>query len=499
VYPVLRRGETWTGEIDMTRSDGSVMRVLQTVVAEVGDDGEPERGSALGRDVSDERQALDELAYQATHDALTGLPNRSLLIDHLELALARSARDNRPVGVLFIDLDRFNMVNDTYGHDTGDKLLRELAQRMESVLRPSDTVARLGGDEFVVLCEDIDGELDALTIADRIRAAIDEEPARIDGIELHVSASIGIALSNGGAGREPDNLLQRADAAMYRAKDAGRGRTELFDDVLRDRTNRRAERADQLEQAIDDGALDVHYQPLVDLHSGRVVGVEALVRWLHPASGLLGPSEFLALAIETGLAPGLDELVLHRACVDAAAWCRELGDRCPAVNVDGGTLLSGRLAEIVDHALSLTNLAPHKLVLELSEPFLMANGDSTIDGIADIAKRGVKIAIDDVGTGATRLSRLGRFELDVLKIDGSLTNDVVASESARQLIRNVVALGQAMGLQVAAESIEDASAIPVLRDLGVDVAQGHVFSAAIPAAKLEPLLTLRSTLARDDR
>jgi diguanylate cyclase (GGDEF)-like protein len=461
VYPVLRRGETWTGEIDMTRSDGSVMRVLQTVVAEVGDDGEPERGSALGRDVSDERQALDELAYQATHDALTGLPNRSLLIDHLELALARSARDNRPVGVLFIDLDRFNMVNDTYGHDTGDKLLRELAQRMESVLRPSDTVARLGGDEFVVLCEDIDGELDALTIADRIRAAIDEEPARIDGIELHVSASIGIALSNGGAGREPDNLLQRADAAMYRAKDAGRGRTELFDDVLRDRTNRRAERADQLEQAIDDGALDVHYQPLVDLHSGRVVGVEALVRWLHPASGLLGPSEFLALAIETGLAPSLDELVLHRACVDAAAWCRELGDRCPAVNVDGGTLLSGR--------------------------------------IADIAKRGVKIAIDDVGTGATRLSRLGRFELDVLKIDGSLTNDVVASESARQLIRNVVALGQAMGLQVAAESIEDASAIPVLRDLGVDVAQGHVFSAAIPAAKLEPLLTLRSTLARDDR
>ena len=215
----------------------------------------------------------------------------------------------------------------------------------------------------------------------------------------------------------------------------------------------------------------------------------------------MGPSEFLALAIETGLVAELDALVLNRACVDAAGWYRQLGERCPAVhvNVDGGTLLSGHLAEIVDQALSRSELPPEKLVLELSEPFLMANGDSTIDGIADIAKRGVKIAIDDVGTGATLLSRLGWFELDVLKIGGSLTNDVVASQTARQLIRSVVALGQALELSVAAESVEDASAIPVLRDLGVDVAQGHMFSAAIPAAKLEPLLTLRSTLARDDR
>jgi diguanylate cyclase (GGDEF)-like protein len=501
VYPVLRRGDTWTGELDMVRADGKVVKVLQTVAAEIGPDGEPERASALGRDVSNEREALDELAYQATHDALTGLPNRSLLIDHLELALARSARDDRPVGVLFVDLDRFKIVNDTYGHDTGDKLLKELADRMAAVLRPSDTVARLGGDEFVVLCEDIEGEIDALAIADRIRTAIDDTPVRIGDIDLQVGTSIGIAISTGAAGREPDSLLQRADAAMYRAKEAGRGRTELFDDVLRDRAQRRNERTEQLEHAIDMGALDVHYQPLVDLQSGRVVGVEALVRWLHPTSGLLGPSEFLALAVQTGLVGDLDALVIDRACRDAARWGDDLGPSSPAVhvNVDGSTLLSGRLADVIGQTLADTRLPSDKLVLEFSEAFLMANGDATIDALAAITDVGVAVAIDDVGLGATRLPRLGRFAADMLKIDGSLTNDVGENPTARSLIRSVVALGQALDLSVGAEAVEAPGAIAILRELGVDLAQGHVFSGALPVAKIEPLLTLRSTLARNDR
>ncbi len=500
VYPVLRRGETWTGELGMVGHDGRHLQVLQTVAAEIGPDGEPHRASVLGRDVSDERAALDELAYKATHDALTGLPNRSLLVDHLELALARSARERTPVAVLFIDLDRFKEVNDTYGHDAGDRLLRELGQRMAAVLRPSDTVARLGGDEFVVLCEDIGGEVDAVAIAERIRGAVEEQPVRIDGVQVRVSASIGIAMSNGGSTREPDTLLKRADIAMYRAKSAGRARTELFDDVRRDRTKRRAERAEQLAEALEEDALDVHYQPIVDLHSGRVVRVEAFVRWMHPVGGLLGPSEFVPLAVETGLGLDLDSLVIHRACTDARRWHTALGDASPVVHVNilGGTLLSGRLHDRVARCLEVTDLPAAKLCMELAEPFLMDDGDATVDLLARLAELGVGVAIDDVGTGGTVLPRLGRFRLDVLKIDGSLAGAVVAEET-RQIVGAVAAMGRALDMQVGAESVEDAEAIPILRKLGVHVAQGHVFSAALPAAKLDPLLTLRSTLARSDR
>lgn len=497
VYPVLRRGDTWTGEFDMRKADGTVIRVLQTVAAEVGDSGEPERASSLGRDVSNERKALDELAYQATHDALTGLPNRSLLIDHLELALARSARDRRPVGVLFVDLDRFKIVNDTHGHDTGDKLLRALADRMATVLRPSDTVARLGGDEFVVLCEDIDGEIDALAIAERIRSAIDSAPVRINGHELEVGASIGIAISNGN--RDADSLLQRADAAMYRAKHAGRGRTELFDDVRRDRARRRNERADELAQAIEDDALDVHYQPLVDLRSGQVVAIEALVRWQHPTHGLFGPSEFLSLAGEIDLIGDLDALVVAKATRDAARWRDQLGASAPAlhVNVDGSTLLSGQLGEIVDTALLASKLPAGQLRVEFSEAFLMANGETTLRALSQITGKGVRLAVDDVGLGATRLPRLGSFDADLLKIDGSLTNDL-AGEQGQRLIRSVVGLASALGIGVGAEAVEQAEAVPTLRRLGVQVAQGHIFAAALPADELEPLLTLRSNIARSD-
>ncbi len=447
-----------------------------------------------------DQKRLDQVAHDARHDALTGLPNRAELFRVLDTSIVDAKKDDMVLGVLFLDLDRFKMINDSMGHEVGDEVLRVVAQRLRSTIRNTDVVARLGGDEFVVLCEDIEGEIDALAIAERIRRAIDDTPVRIDDIDLQVGTSIGIAISTGQHGREPDSLLQRADAAMYRAKNAGRGRTELFDDVLRDRAQRRSERTEQLEQAIETNALDVHYQPLVDLRSGRVVGVEALVRWLHPANGLLGPSEFLALAAQTGLIGDLDALVIHRACGDAARWEADLGSSSPPVhvNVDGSTLLSGRLGEIIDSALRASSLGADKLVLEFSESFLMANGDATVAALAAITDVGVAVAIDDVGVGATRLPRLGRFAADMLKIDGSLTNDIDDAVS-RSLIRSVVALGDALGLRVGAEAVESADAIAGLRELGVDLAQGHVFSAALPAAKVEPLLTLRSTLARGDR
>lgn len=498
IYPVLRRGETWTGEVTMIRHDGKEIRIVQTVAAEIGADGNPERASVLGHDVTDERAALDELAFKATHDPLTGLPNRTLLMDHIQMALARSERDRTPVAVLFIDLDRFKTVNDTYGHDAGDTLLRKISTRMSGVLRPSDTIARLGGDEFVVVCEDIDGEVDAMTIAGRIRSAIEDEPMAINDVHLQVSASVGIAMSNGGSTRDPDILLQRADTAMYRAKNSGRARTELFDDVLRDRNQRRSELLEQLRIAIADDALEVHYQPLVDLRSGRVVGVEALVRWLHPVSGLLLPSDFLPLAIETGLDETLDANILHRACTSASRWFREMGQSSPAVhvNVSSATLASGQLSTSLETCLRSTGLPPEKLCIELSESLLMTNGDTISDRLAELKALRVRLAIDDVGVGATVLSRLTDLPLDLLKIDGAVISGLGTDPEAKQLVAGIVALSRALNLEIGAEAVEDNEAIKDLQALGVDIAQGHVFSAPIPEDRVEPLLTLRSTIAR---
>ncbi len=268
IEPALQAGDTWSGELTMCRHDGAEVRVLQTIAAELGDDDTPRRLSVMGRVVSDGDTTIEELVHRATHDHLTGLPNRGLLLDRLDLALARSRREGTPVALLFIDLDRFKEVNDNHGHDAGDAVLVQVADRMAGVLRPSDTVARLGGDEFVVLCEDLSGDLDAATIADRLLEAIEATAVPVADTDLTVSASIGISVATGGA-NSPDgqSLLQRADAAMYRAKKAGRSRIEIFDEVMRDRRQRRVELVEQLQAAIDDETLDVLYQPIVDLRT----------------------------------------------------------------------------------------------------------------------------------------------------------------------------------------------------------------------------------------
>ncbi len=499
IFPVLRRGETWSGEVTMIRHDGEHIRVIHTVAAEIGGTGAPERASVLGRDVTHERAALDELAYKATHDHLTGLPNRSLLLDRIELALARSERDRTPVAVLFVDLDRFKRVNDTYGHDAGDALLSKISERMSSVLRPSDTVARMGGDEFVVLCEDIDGENDALTIAGRVRGAIEDEPITINGVKMQVTASVGIAMSNGGSTRDPDTLLKRADAAMYRAKQSGRARTELFDEVLQDRSRKRRAMIDQLRRAIDQRELELHYQPIVDLTSGRVAGVEAFVRWMHPVSGLLGPRDFLQLASEAELDESLDALVIDMACADALGWHSELGADSPRVhvNVTGHTVRTGRLASAIAGCLSHSELPAFKLCVELTESVLIGDDPAVAEQLRRVRDLGVWLAVDDVGTGAMAIPKLARFGLQDFKIDGTLLADLSTSESTQQLVSGIVALGIALGLRVGAESLEDPAAIPWLKSMGVHVAQGHLFSKPLPAKDVRRLFALRSRLVNE--
>jgi diguanylate cyclase (GGDEF)-like protein/PAS domain S-box-containing protein len=292
IAPAVRRGTSWTGELEMRRDDGGIVPVLQTVTGRVDADGEVTELWSVGRDITERKRKEVDLAHQATHDPLTDLPNRALLLDHLEMALARATRSQNSVALLFLDLDRFKTVNDNLGHEAGDELLVEVSERIRTVLRPVDTLARLGGDEFVILCDDIVDEHHAVTVAERVAAAIEIRPFDLGGASLTVTASIGIALATD-EHTHPEALLRDADAAMYRAKDRGRSRHELFDEAMRRRSARRHEVAEELAEAIDRGEIAVHYQPIIDLETGLVTSVEALARWEHPDRGILPPYEFI--------------------------------------------------------------------------------------------------------------------------------------------------------------------------------------------------------------
>lgn len=493
----LRSGRAWSGELMMRRHDGIEVRVLQTIAAEIGDDDSPRRLSVMGRVVSDGDTTIEELVHRATHDHLTGLPNRGLLLDRLELALARARREGTPVALLFVDLDRFKEVNDTHGHDAGDAVLVQLAGRMAEVLRPSDTVARLGGDEFVVLCEDLTGDLDAATIAERLLAAIETTRVVVAGAELSVSASIGIAVAGGGP-HAPDGpaLLQRSDVAMYRAKKAGRSRIEIFDDVMRDRRRRQVELVEQLETAIADETLDVVYQPIVDLSTGRIAAVEALVRWIHPTRGLIGPEEFLPLAAQTRLDVALDHQVLRRALHDAAAWADDSG-AAPPVHVDvcARTLAGDSLTADVIEACLTAGRSRSGLVIEVAEGLLTENGDDAAGRVRDLAAVGVRCAMDDVGREATALRHLASAGFAFIKVDAATLHDVaVRADKPTTLLAATIAFGRSLGMRVVVTGVETPAMIRHVAELGADLAQGHALADPSGPETIAPLLPLRHRL-----
>jgi len=347
------------------------------------------------------------LLHQALHDSLAGLPNRALLIDRLSQALARRERRRLEAAVLFLDVDRFKWVNNSLGHAAGDALLVTAAARFESVLRPGDTVARFGGDEFVVLCEDLETELEALAVAERLSDAL-AAPFHLKDREIRLSASIGIALSSS-RHDTPDALLRDADAAMYRAKEKGRERIELFDDDMRTRAVARLETESALRRALERGELTVYYQPIIDLASGRPVGLEALVRWKHPERGLVQPSEFIPVAEETGLILGCGAAVLAEACAHVARWNERHRGRPPlavSVNLSAHQLLSGGLRGLVAGALEQSRLEPRLLCLEITETVLMADAGSSRTALEGLKDLGVMLALDDFGTGYSSLAYL---------------------------------------------------------------------------------------------
>jgi diguanylate cyclase (GGDEF)-like protein len=460
----------------LRRKDGE-LRWLETVARSVRDEAGVRELVSVTRDVSERKEAELELSRAALHDALTGLPNRALFLDRLGLALRRTERRSGSVAVLFCDLDRFKIVNDSLGHDAGDRLLVDVARRIGAALRPADTVARFGGDEFTMLCEDIAGEIEAATIAQRI-VDVFREPFQLDDGEVFLATSLGIAIARGADDRAED-LIRDADAAMYRAKERGKGRYEIFDEAMRADAVARLETESALRRALERGELRLHYQPEVDLADGAIKGFEALIRWQHPTRGLLGPAAFMPLAEETGLIVGIGEWVLLEACTEAARWSQPL---TLSVNLSARQLAQPDLVAMVRRALAETGLDPAHLCLEITESAVMASGAATTAQLRALKSLGVRLAIDDFGTGFSSLAHLRRFPVDTLKIDGTFVSGLANEPQDASIAAAVISLAHALDLTTVAEGVETDEQLAILRGLGCDLGQGHLFARPAPAA-----------------
>jgi diguanylate cyclase (GGDEF)-like protein/PAS domain S-box-containing protein len=435
-------------------------------------------------DVSDRKRMETELERLALYDALTGLPNRALFADRLRHVLTHPGRDTA-TAVYFLDLDRFKRINDSLGHGAGDHVLREVGDRLRSVLRPEDTVARFGGDEFTVLCERVGGVLEAVAIADRLQRSL-ATPVRIGGAELRLSTSIGVALVEA-TDADGQHLIEDADAAMYRAKERGGARTELFDTRMRDDAVRALAIEQELQRALERGELRLFYQPSVDLKRCRLVGAEALVRWEHPERGLLTPDRFLPVAEETGLIVPLGSWVVGEACRRLAEWRDrpETADLRLSVNLSARELTHPDVVGTLLGAVRETGIDSRVLTVEVTESTAMADGDTGFRALRDLSNEGVCIAIDDFGTGYSSLEQLRRMPVDILKVDRSFVRGMSADSTDRELVAAVVGMGRALNLSVVAEGIETSEQAEMLRDLGCGLGQGYLFGRPEPAAELE--------------
>jgi diguanylate cyclase (GGDEF)-like protein len=449
------------------------------------------RMCGTAQDITDQKSADDALAHLALHDPLTGLPNRTLLIDRLDQALARLGRKQSSVGVLFIDIDRFKVINDSLGHPAGDEMLIAMAHRIQDSLRPGDTLARFGGDEFAILCEDLAGEHDAVEIADRIGAAMSQPLSWGDG-ELVVTVSTGIAMANSPL-VSAVSLLRDADAAMYRAKETGRARSALFAHSMRANAVGRLDTEVALRLAIRNGELETHYQPIVELPSGKLVGMEALVRWHHPTRGLIGPDQFIGIAEETGLIVPLGEWVLRDAISQGRIWQQRPGrsDLQIAVNLSAAQINHPNLVETVAAALADTGFPPHCLQLEITESVLMRDAPATVKILEALKSLGAGLSIDDFGTGYSSLSYLKRFPVDVLKIDRSFVDGLGDDPEDSAIVHAIISLAGALNLTTVAEGVETLVQLQNLVDLDCRFAQGYHLARPAPAADLDALLDRR--------
>ena len=480
----------WEGEIGFRSPDG-IARILSVVVQVVRDaDGSVHHWSTITRDITEQRQTQAELARQATHDALTGLPNRVLFLRKTTEALERSRTTHATVGVLFIDLDKLKHVNDTIGHAVGDQLIVNVARRLAAATRPTDLVARISGDEFVVLCEGLLDEHVALDVAERIRTSI-TGPLVLQGVEIEAGASVGVAMSTPdllateSAADAAVTLLRSADTAMYRAKQRGRGRSELYNEEMRTAARERLTLASELEQALAANQFSVLFQPIESAHTGRIEAAEALLRWNHPTRGVLAPAAFLDLADESGLIAPIGDWVLEQAAATLAAWASEgIVDRSTSIHVNASRR---QLSDITFVERALTILRAHsldgsQLVFETSESNLVENNPSVLRTVTALKRRGVRIAVDDFGSGYSSLASLRTFPADLLKLDGTLVRDVGRTDGGDDpMVRSLIQLAHSLNLVVCAEWVTTDDHVQRLKVLGCDLLQGNRIGEPVPS------------------
>ncbi len=488
MWAALNGPGQWQGEIWNRRRSGEVYPEWLSIAAVRDAAGRTTHYIGIFSDVTERKQAEERIQHLANHDALTGLPNRLLLQDRLEQALRQAKRNGRNVAVLFFDLDRFKVINDTLGHDVGDGLLRIVTQRCRGVVRETDTLARHGGDEFVVVLPDLEHAQDAGAVARKLLAAV-TEPCELDGHQLTVTCSIGIAVypADGDSG---SILLRNADAAMCRAKDDGRNAYQFYTSDMNTASLGELLLEQQLRGALKRDEFRLHYQPKVDARSGRLMGCEALLRWQHPEHGLLAPGRFVPVAEENGLILPIGRWVIEEACRQQRAWLDAGLEPVPvAVNLSAQQFVQGDIVATVREALERSQLPAELLELELTETILMRDAARTLDILAGFSRLGVSLAIDDFGTGYSSLAYLRQFNVDTLKIDRSFVQGIESGTDDAKIATAIIALAHSLGLRVTAEGVENAAQHRILADRHCDYLQGYLFGRPEPSEVFEARLS----------
>ncbi|HLY73723.1 MAG TPA: EAL domain-containing protein [Planctomycetota bacterium] len=484
------RSPTFESEHRMRHKDRGYRWVLSRGLAVRNGSGRAYRMVGAQSDTTQRKLAEEQLIHDALHDALTGLPNRTLFVDRLSHRIRHSRREkDRLFGVLFLDLDRFKLVNDSMGHSAGDQLLVETSRRLEQAVRPGDTVARLGGDEFAVLLEDVTEPGDAVRVAERIQTSL-KNPIKLENQEVVSTASIGIAMSQTGYEKAED-VLRDADTAMYRAKSEGRARHEVFDSAMHARAVSLLKIENELRQAIEREEFRVFYMPIVSLATGRIDGFEALVRWQHPERGLVSPFDFMGVAEDAGLIIAIDRWVLRRACHEVRTWQQKYpdGDRLTvSVNLSAKQFHHSDLVDTIRGAITDSGLPGESLGIEITEGVLIDNTSTAGAMLGEMRKLGARIYLDDFGTGYSSLSYLQRFPIDAVKIDRSFVSRLGPKAEGHEIVQAIVTLAHNLGMRVIAEGIESSDQLALLRRLKCGYGQGWLFSKPIPHEEASELL-----------
>ena len=489
--PTANRLGVWSGEVDLLLPDGTDIPVSQVLVAHRRPDGSIDYYSSITRDLTEKREIERELARAGMYDALTGLPQRPMFVEALGMAMEAAIESGLQVAVMQLGLDHFKLVNDSFGHDSGDLMLRLVTQRLEEFVRSGDLLARFSGDVFCLLVNAVPSEVEALRIADEIATAM-AAPYQLDGDEVFVTMSIGIAMSGGvDSVATPETMLRDADAALHRAKERGRARSELFVEDYRATAVHRLRTANDLHRALTEQEFRVVYQPEVDLRTGHVTGVEALVRWHHPERGLVPPGEFIPLAEQTGLIAGIGAWVLDTALAQAAHWRQSRHDGSALtvwVNLSARQLGDPGLVELVADTLIRHGVDAAQLGLEITESALLEDAEGAVTALSSLRELGVRLAVDDFGTGYSSLSYLKRLPVDAVKIDRSFVDGLAVDGDDSAIVAAVAGMARALRLTTIAEGVENLDQLQALKRLGCDLAQGYFFTTPQPPSHINRLL-----------